>query len=185
VSAQTIDEGSYGGFFLGASDFRISERTGYSPAYGQGESLVLGVALSSSLRGEVELSRASADVKAVADGSGADPATRGVDFTYLMANAWYALPTRRALQPYAGGGVGVAWVEGEGAAINANTGPATESAFAAQLGFGVRYLADSGDWDLGYRYKHAAGAELDLTPGETTRSTFAAHSLNVGYTFNF
>ncbi|MEN6542486.1 outer membrane beta-barrel protein [Parvibaculum sp.] len=129
------------------------------------------------LRGELELAYAKYDLSSITATGSEGPAdiwptdsepyvdhygslSGDVSVVTLLANFWYDLPIEGPVVPYAGGGLGIAWVDYSVAGTGGNTGRTSidgsknETDFAYQLGLGVRApLGDSVSVDVGYRWR--------------------------------
>lgn len=130
-------------------DYLVNFKTGF----------LLGAAVGSNitenLRGEVELSMQSYDVK-FSDEDGSPEPTSGGDVNgyFLMTNLWRDMELG-GFRPYAGGGVGLGLMDIHIIydATNHQIDDTT-LAFAAQVGSGIRFdLTDNVMLDLGYRFK--------------------------------
>lgn len=129
------------------------------------------------LRGEIELAYAKYDLSSITatgsegpiDGFPVDSTpyvdhyvgvSGDVSVVTLLANFWYDPAIEGPVVPYAGGGLGIAWVDYSVAGTGGNEGRTSidgsknETDFAYQLGLGVRApLGDSVSVDVGYRWR--------------------------------
>lgn len=131
------------------------------------------------LRGELELAYAKYDLSSITATGREGPAdiwptdstpyvdhygslSGDVSVVTLLANFWYDPNVKGPVVPYAGGGLGVAWVDYSAAGTGTLAGPTSdkvdgsnnETDFAYQLGLGVRApLGDSVSVDVGYRWR--------------------------------
>lgn len=201
-AARAESEGFYFGGFVGAGDVSTANNaftdggdTGtvdYDLDAQIAGGVVFGWQYSASLRSEVELSLGDANVTGntrdtALTAPSSETADGDIQITYVMANGWLDVSLAGAINPYVGGGLGVAHVSGE-----ARTGTGTlvlgsDNGLAAQVGAGLRFpTALGGAIDIGYRYKTVTGAELDQTGSAfVTDGEFSSHSVNIGYIFNF
>lgn len=202
VPAAAESDGFYFGGFLGAGDTATAQTDfvdGADPGtidYDLDTSiaggLVLGWHYTTTLRSELEFSHSGAQVSATTvDTAALAPSTEASDgdvqITYLMANGWVDVSLAGAINPYVGGGLGVAHVSGDATRTGGTLVLGSDNGLAAQVGAGLRFpTAIGGAIDIGYRYKTVTGAELDQTGSAfTTDGEFSSHSLNIGYIFNF
>ncbi|OYX22642.1 MAG: hypothetical protein B7Z10_12870 [Rhodobacterales bacterium 32-66-7] len=112
---------------------------------------VIGTDLTENLRIEGELSFETSEGQYEGKGGSTD---FDVSTLSLLGNAWVDFDTGTGLQPYVGGGVGVARV-----AVDDGISDDSDTGFAYQVGFGARF-GQSGEFDLGYRYR-GVSAEID------------------------
>ncbi len=176
----------------GTTNYNLELNTGY----------ILGAAaglhVTDELRAELELSRAFYQ----SNGLGSDTVDGtfkgvhgGVQSTYLLANAWYDIPTNSILTPYIGGGAGLGWIGGDmHFCSNCSFGVGRErsAGFAFQVGVGVKaQLSDHLSLDIGYRFKDIIGAsafssQLPPLPGPSfDQLNLASHNVQIGLTYNF
>ncbi|MEL6645477.1 MAG: outer membrane beta-barrel protein [Pseudomonadota bacterium] len=196
------EDGFYFGGFLGAGD-SVTARTDFIDGGDPGRidydldtplagGFVVGWQSSTSLRSELEFSLSGAQVSATTlDTATLAPTIEASDgdvqVTYLMANGWVDVPLTRGINPYVGGGLGVAHVSGDATRGGGPLVLGSDSGLAAQVGAGLRFpTAIGGAIDIAYRFKTVTGADLDQTGSSfTTDGEFSSHSLNIGYIFNF
>lgn len=204
IAPAALAEGErfYFGGFLGAGD-TTTANTSFTDAGERGTldydlgtpvggGLILGWQYSDTLRSEVELSLSDASVSGttrdtVLTAPATETADGDVQITYVMANGWLDVPVGGLLNPYVGGGLGVAHVSGDVTQGGGGMVLGSDSALAAQVGAGLRFPTGfGGAIDIGYRYKTVTGAELDQSGSAfTTDGEFSSHSVNIGYIFNF
>ena len=195
-------EGFYFGGFVGAGDLSTA-RSDFTDTGTSGTldyetdtqtigGVVLGWQYSPTLRSEVELSLGDANVSNVTRDTAitapvTDPADGDIQITYVMANGWLDESLAGPINPYVGGGQGVAHVSGDTTQGASTLTLGSDNGLAAQVGAGLRFpVALGGAIDIGYRYKTVAGAELDQTGSAfVTDGRFSSHSVNIGYIFNF
>jgi opacity protein-like surface antigen len=151
----------------------------------------IGAQITDMVRGEVELSHSSWKAKSYV-GSGGSPGTASgsTNATYLLANVWLDMQNSSAFTPYAGGGVGAAWVTGDVNLNNSGFGPADGRGtnFAFQLGAGVKYaFTDQVSLDLGYRYKSIQNVDFKALDGQADleNGDVNSHNIQLGLTYNF
>ncbi len=120
--------------------------------------------------------------------TGARDAVGEVNALSFMLNGLFDFGKDDGLQAFAGGGIGVARVDMDGA-VNA-TGPGvwndSDTGLAWQLIAGVRApLSDS--WDVGLKYRFFRVPEIDLIDplGRTLDTSLTTHSLLGTVTYNF
>lgn len=151
--------------------------------------VAIGTRLSSVVRTEFELSNSSNDTKKI--GTPYADLLGSLDAFFGMVNLWYDVPTKSKFKPYAGGGLGVARISLEGRSKVGNTVvDYGDTVFAGQIGFGGRTsVGERGSIDIGYRYKMTAdinpSTTLEFIPTDLSNGNYAAHSINVGYSYSF
>ena len=131
----------------------------------------VGTSINANARAEAEFSFESNTIGTVVlDVDGSTASGDAVDdfvvtTTYLMGNVWFDFGRSAQVVPYAGGGLGVVFVN---SAIDGDDffDPATGIAF--QVGAGVQLPVGTGAVDVGYRFKGFTGAEFESTAGTTT-----------------
>lgn len=150
----------------------------------------VGKRINQNWRVEAELSYASykADDHTY-NGIPSGPVDGDLNAVYLLANAWYDIPTSGNFSPYVGGGIGAARVNGDtffdGNAYGYGPG---ETKLAYQIGAGVTIpLGSNKSLDVGYRYKAVNGIDFDDNDGSGVYEDgdVASHSLQVGLNISF
>lgn len=170
ATAEGLYFGAYAGFAsLEDLDFDIPSSTDDGYVLGA----VIGTELTENLRIEGELS--------YEDGSGEYEGKGGsTDFDVstlsLLGNAWVDFDTGSGLNPYVGGGVGVARVS-----IDDGISDESDTGFAYQVGFGARF-GRAEEFDLGYRYR-SLSAEVDGFTSEAI--DYDSHMLQFRWTGRF
>lgn len=149
----------------------------------------IGTHLTDNLRGEVELSYSSRNVDAanVATFSGSADFTGSGSALYLLGNLWYDIDTGTSFTPYIGGGLGIAEVMPDVTSL-AGTTYSNATAFAAQLGAGVKFqVSDNIALDLGYRAKGVFNTTLTGSGvgNDLTNAHYVDQSVQAGLTFSF
>jgi opacity protein-like surface antigen len=127
----------------------------------------IGTHLMEDLRVELEVAYSENDVDKINYG-GYFPrsfdAFGSFEILTFMANIWYDVPLSETLNPYIGGGAGVAIVDGR-SGYAGNDGPnfdSSEVEFAFQLGAGLRWHAfDNVTFDVGYRLRGIDGPSFE------------------------
>ena len=144
--------------------------------------VAVGASLTESLRGEVELSYLSSDVKQVTEGdSEADDTGNSLAGTFLLANLWYDM-SWAGFTPYLGGGIGMALMDVDIILDDAGDEHIDDQslALAAQIGAGVRFaVTDTLTIDAGYRFKSALGVATDGAE-DGSDAGYASYYANVG-----
>ena len=113
-----------------------------------------------------------------------------VETVDAMVSALYDIPLGYALQPYIGGGVGLAWVDADtedhGLSIT-DIGSKSRANFAWQLQGGLKYpLNDDVKLRVDYRYVDLGEVETPMAlDGEIIRADLYSHDVRLGVTFNF
>jgi opacity protein-like surface antigen len=123
----------------------------------------IGAHLTDDLRVELEVAYSENDVDEINfEGYGGYDAEGTFGILTFMANLWYDIPLSDTLNPYVGGGAGVAIVDGD-IAYSPDDGDdspydSSEVAFAFQLGAGLRWNAfENITLDIGYRLRGIDG----------------------------
>lgn len=172
---------------IGSNDYNYGLNTGYILGAN------VGFHVTDQLRAELELSRGFYKSNGLADtADGINDVVGGIRGTYLLANAWYDIPTNSAITPYFGGGAGLGWIGGDmRLCSNCSFGVGNEKSagFAFQLGAGVRAdLSQHVSLDIGYRFKDIVGASSYNTQTNTSgydHLNLASHNVQIGLTYNF
>ncbi len=114
------------------------------------------------------------------------PQSGNMSGVFLMTNMWKDFRTSDRLQPYVGGGLGVALLSGKG---DGETDPydfSGELALAVQAGAGVRYaMTDRLALDVGYRYRGAIDASHGPDPITNGAFSYYTHTVQAGLTYAF
>jgi opacity protein-like surface antigen len=141
----------------------------------------VGAQLVQGIRAELEISHARLDTETTASENVVDPTGAITDtFTatdedrlseiFILANAWFHIPTPFPLSPYLGGGLGVAHVKADfgvdsfGAPLNEFSAAidADDWSLAYQIGAGlIMALSENFRLDFGYRFKFISHVDLD------------------------
>lgn len=142
----------------------------------------VGASLTDSLRGEVELSYLSSDVKQVTEeDTKAESTGNSLAGTFLLANLWYDM-SWGGFTPYLGGGMGMALMDVDIILYNEGSSQIDDQslALAAQIGAGVRFaVTDTLTIDAGYRFKSALGVATDGAE-DGAEAGYASYYANVG-----
>ena len=156
-----------------------------------------GVKWNDLLRTELELSHSqwSGDYLSTIWQGGApsnSSAVGTVAATYLLGNVWVDMKSNSAFTPYAGGGVGLAFVNTTGVRWgNSSTWgyvDASQTRLAWQLGAGVKYdISEQLTLDVGYRFKNVDGLQFvnGNGRGNFVSGRLSSHNIEVGLTYNF
>jgi opacity protein-like surface antigen len=167
-----------------ASNYLVDFKTGFLVG------AAVGADISTTLRGELELSHYESKVKDVTEaGTSASDIGEDVKATFLMANLWRDVDLG-GFTPYFGGGVGVALMDVDIILDDAGTEEIkdTQLALAAQVGGGLRVpVTDNLTLDAGYRFKTALGV---LTEGgfdgtDHGYGSYHSHTGQVGISWKF
>jgi opacity protein-like surface antigen len=117
------------------------------------------------------------------DGNGRQTAT------YVLGNVWYDFVSFSAIRPYAGGGVGVAFVNQHIDQPDNTLGPSgNDTVFAFQAGAGVNFaLAEWVSLDIGYRFRGIMQADIkgQLAGDVHSGQDIYSHNIIAGLTLNF
>ena len=90
------------------------------------------------------------------------------------------------LTPYAGVGLGTAWVKSEGNLDNRGLGSNKETNLAWNVGLGVAFeLSYNASIDLGYRYASFGKAKTAVNAGYSLESNLGMHQFNLGLRYTF
>jgi opacity protein-like surface antigen len=114
----------------------------------------------------------------------------------FMGNVWFDIPFGEVISPYIGGGLGVAFVDGNEAYDDFDNGAdifdSSETAFAFQVGAGLRWhVAENIAIDVGYRLRGIDGVDFDNneSTGNSTSDYRAdsmwSHNVIGGVSFGF
>lgn len=120
-------------------------------------------------------------------GGGVKSNVQTVDF---MLSALYDIPLGTTLQPYIGGGVGMAWNQADSEDLDiaiTSLGTNSNTDFAWQLQGGFKYpLDDSMNLRIDYRYVELGEVETNVAPGgEAIKADLYAHDVRMGLTWDF
>lgn len=168
-------------------DYSLGLKTGYLIGG------AVGVQFNDMFRAEVELSHASWDANNTVSAGPALAFTYAADgkisATYLMGNLWLDFKNDSLFTPYAGGGIGAGWAEGDSHFDNAAFGYGKANVgLAYQLGAGVKFdVSETMAVDLGYRYKSIVDidfADLDGS-GSYNGADLNSHNIQLGLTLKF
>jgi opacity protein-like surface antigen len=141
----------------------------------------VGAQLAQGIRAEIEVSHARLDTETTAienlvdsDGLILDTFTASdedrLSETFILANAWFHIPTPFPFSPYLGGGLGVAHVKGDFGVDSFGESPSEFSAsidaddwsLVYQIGTGlILALSENFGVELGYRFKIISHVDLD------------------------
>ena len=108
----------------------------------------------------------------------------------FMASLLYDLPLGTRIQPFVGGGVGVAHIMADNEFLTGGTtdiGDSNSTNFAWQLQGGVKYpLDDSMKLRVDYRYIDMGDFDTTATPGgQNFTADVASHDVRIGVTWDF
>lgn len=126
--------------------------------------------------------------------AGAGSITMKAGFQTLLVNAYYDFGTFSGFTPYAGAGLGMAFLKTEGSMDSADfhlSSSDTKAVFAGQLGLGCSYkLTDYADLDLGYRFLMMGNGKSSYDLAGIDLVTFRsksnyAHQFMLGLRFTF
>lgn len=141
------------------------------------------------LEGEVSYARNEVDGAIVFSGQGSFASDGEVSATFVLASLWYDFTIGSGLTPYAGGGAGVAFVDQELdiALVGGFSSDDTDSAFAWQLGAGVKYaLRRDLAIELGYRFRRVEGLDFETAPPfGLENAALQSHYALAGLTYSF
>ena len=169
---------------ISSLDYSVDLKTGYLLGG------AIGMNITEMIRGEVELSHSSwkADSFVRTGGKSDSGSVAGsINSTYVLANVWVDINNDTAFTPYAGGGAGVGWADGNAKFSGGGYGNG-EAGFAFQLGVGLKYdLTENIGLDLGYRYKSILGVDFqDLGSTNVYKSgDVSSHDVQLGLTYSF
>ncbi|MEX0810258.1 MAG: outer membrane beta-barrel protein [Dongiaceae bacterium] len=143
-------------------------------------------------RAELEFAYRSNDLDKITFGAGSASSINGdINVYSLMTNFWYDFDIGSGFMPYAGGGIGMAWVTSNdwqysGGPVHSDD---SDTAFAYQLGTGVNYaFNETLTLGLGYRFFGTTGFELENTYPAATDYDYDAyynHSVLLNLIVNF
>lgn len=153
----------------------------------------VGTHITDDIRVELEVAYSENDVNSIRftdddqdanyDGEGS------FDILTFMANLWYDVPLSDSINPYIGGGVGLAIVDGETTYSPDNTAyDSTEVAFAFQVGAGLRLdVSDNITLDVGYRLRGIDGPSFGNSvfpnSGDYEADLMISHNVIAGVSF--
>lgn len=207
IGAGTVCAGTFQPYItvLGGYDFGASAHTQFDPiptaTYDNwlNSDVLFGASVGMEwndvVRAELEVAHFSNSLREVDRfTSGASSGTYGgsgtIGSTYLLGNVWADWKNNSAFTPYAGGGLGVAFLNTSGVVL---TNPAigwfndaNQTRFAWQVGAGVKYqVTQSIALDLGYRYLQVQNVVFDYPSGGTFSGNQHSHVVQAGLTFTF
>ena len=117
-----------------------------------------------------------------------EPQSGDMSAVFLMTNIWKDFRLTEQLQPYVGGGLGVALLSGEGDGYSDPYDFKMLPSLGLQVGAGVRYaVTDRLALDVGYRYRAAVDAS-HLTDDDSNNNgafSFYNHAIQAGLTYAF
>lgn len=104
----------------------------------------------------------------------------------LFVNAYLDMHTGSMLTPYAGVGLGTAWVKSKGNLNGEGLGSNKETNLAWNVGLGVAFeLSYNASIDLGYRYASFGKAKTGVGSNGHLESTLGMHQINLGLRYTF
>ena len=104
----------------------------------------------------------------------------------LFVNAYLDMHTGSMLTPYAGVGLGTAWVKSEGNLGTQGLGSNKETNLAWNVGLGVAFeLSYNASIDLGYRYASFGKAKTAVSNIGYLESNLGMHQFNLGLRYTF
>ena len=104
----------------------------------------------------------------------------------LFVNAYLDMHTGSMFTPYAGVGLGTAWIKSEGALGSYGLGSNKETNLAWNVGLGVAFeLSYNASIDLGYRYASFGKAKTAVTHSTYLESNMGMHQFNLGLRYTF
>ncbi|MCH5277569.1 MAG: porin family protein [Desulfovibrionaceae bacterium] len=104
----------------------------------------------------------------------------------VFVNAYLDMHTGSMLTPYAGVGLGTAWVKSRGNLAGEGLGSNTETNLAWNLGLGLAFEIDyNTSIDLGYRYASFGKAKTGAAGNGHLESTLGMHQINLGLRYTF
>lgn len=167
-----------------------STKTEYDRGWGAGANL--GYQFNNGFRTEVELGYRTNDIDktklksgfAAADGTKLD-ASGDLNAISLMGNVWYNFNRNGTVQPYIGGGLGVARVELNDYEIEGvNIADDDDTVPAYQVGAGLDFmLGDRTALGIGYRYFGTKDPEFQIN--SKLRTEYEAHSVLASLRYRF
>jgi len=129
------------------------------------------------VRVEVEGSYRESEIDTLSSSGLSVPASAEVSAFSIMGNVFFDIKTNSALNPYVGGGIGIAMIDVDTFSIVgvAIPGKEDDDVFAYQLGGGIGYAVnDKVTIDLGYRYFATTDPEFGLVTAEYGSHTIIA-----------
>lgn len=163
-------------------------------ASGDFAGIKIGTNLGERWRAEVELSRSYNGINNFTfnNGNVNTYASGSINQTYALGNIWYDFHNQSAFTPYAGGGLGAGWADGNLLSNGGNYINVTSAtALAFQLGIGVTYdVSQKLSLDLGYRFKGMTGLNPTIKstfffPITIDQNNIGSHNLQIGATLRF
>ena len=154
----------------------------------------VGVNVSDAIRVEIEASHAGWDAKHIYISFPGvfkvdDAATGKMNATYLLVNTWVDWNNESPFTPYAGGGLGIGWANGNTLWFSDQGYDDGEIGFAFQLGAGLKYdISDYVSFDLGYRFKGIADIDFQNTNPATAPfegGDLYSNNVQLGLTYRF
>lgn len=104
----------------------------------------------------------------------------------VFVNAYLDMHTSSRLTPYAGLGLGTAWVKSKGSLAGGGLGSNTETNLAWNAGLGLAFEIDyNSSIDLGYRYASFGKAKTGAGISGHLQSTMGMHQFNLGLRYTF
>lgn len=104
----------------------------------------------------------------------------------LFVNAYLDLHTGSMITPYAGVGLGTAWIKSEGDLNGRGLGSNKETNVAWNVGLGVAFeLSYNASIDLGYRYADFGKAKTGANNLGSIESDMNMHQFNLGLRYTF
>jgi opacity protein-like surface antigen len=168
-------------FLYDSSDYLVKFKTGFTVGAAVGQNLT------ENLRGEIEVAFQTYDVGSVDDSGSPNTNTDGdVKSYFLLANMWRDFDIG-GFHPYAGGGVGMAFMDVDVAFDGNDRIKGADVALAAQVGSGIRFdVTDNMTIDAGYRFKAALGVFTEGFNGDQHGSaSHYTHTGQVGVSWKF
>jgi opacity protein-like surface antigen len=171
-------------YFDEGTDYSVDLKTGYIVGG------AIGARIWDPVRAELEVSYSRWKADDYSSEEGDDGSVDGdVEATYILGNLWYDFRTESVFTPYAGGGIGIAFVDADttfdGESFGYGDG---ETGFAFQLGAGVQFgLTEHIALDLGYRFKGVLDVEFQDSDDEGVyaQGDLFTHNLQAGVIFGF
>jgi opacity protein-like surface antigen len=138
------------------------------------------------LRGEIELSGNWHDGEVELTTPTATTAEGDVDALFVLANLWFDIPVGDVFRPYVGGGIGFGRLDADLDTAAGTFVDDSDWAFAYQLGAGVAFgFAENIAFDVGYRFKGIANADLETTAGGDAEADYHSHNIIAGVRIGF
>ena len=104
----------------------------------------------------------------------------------VFVNAYLDMHTGSMLTPYAGAGLGTAWIKSTGTLNGEGLGSNRETNLAWNVGLGLAFELDyNTSIDLGYRYAGFGKAKTGQGHGGYLESTLGMHQFNLGLRYTF